>query len=91
MHDSLISVLCFLLKQIFIAANNCLRPQLNMEVFEVLMPKANTILTCRCVRLALVTLYDKDHFIYILTFLKYVLLRLEEAGLEILQNADHEL
>ena len=62
-----------------------------MEVFEVLVPKANTILACRCVRLALVTLYDKDHFIYILTFLKYVLLRLEEAGLEILQNAYHEL
>ena len=43
------------------------------------------------VRLALVSFDDKYHLIDILTFLKYVLLRLKEARLEILQNANHEL
>ena len=91
MHDSLISVLCRLFIMAFIATNNCLRPELDMEVFYIIMFESNAILTRVVVRLAQVSFYDEYHLIDIFAFLKYILPRLVEAGLQILQNANHKL
>ena len=71
-HDSLIGVFCRLFKEVFIAANNCFWPQFDVEVPEIIVFEANAVLACGGVRFVLVTLDDKDRFIYVLSLLKYV-------------------
>ena len=55
------------------------------------MFEANAVLARGGVSFFIVTLNDKDHFIYVLSLLKYVVLLIEEAGLQRLQNTSHEL
>jgi len=89
-HQSLVSELAVLFKQVFVATDYCFWTQSHVEVLLLRVGEPNGINSSRIKRLACVPTDDIDLLVNFIAFFKYVLTMAERARLKRLQELDHE-